>query len=105
MIRISRAFAYVLLVLLGVAVATAGVFVHDLTIRLGGISLPLGTVVALAGCAGLFVIGGLAMRERNGALLPVVAWGLTTLIFGQRRPRGTSSWPVMSRRTDICSRA
>jgi hypothetical protein len=77
-----------LLIVLGAVVGVAGVFVHGMSARVAGIPLPFGLVVALAGSAGLFVIGGLAVGERSGVLLPVLAWALTTLLFFVGRPEG-----------------
>jgi Family of unknown function (DUF6113) len=86
--RIGRVAAYVVLFLLGAVVGAAGSFVQAVTLSAGPVDLPVGLVVALAGCAGLFVAGVVVMRGRPGAVVPAVAWLLVVLLLSVKRPEG-----------------
>lgn len=70
---------YAALVPLAVFVAVCGAFTQQQSLYAGGVSWPLGAVVALAGCAGLFVGGAVLTGTALGAGLPTLTW-LATVI-------------------------
>jgi hypothetical protein len=76
-----RTVCYVVLAVLGVAVAVAGGLVQ------GG-WFPGGLLLALAGSAALFYGGGKLTRTRAGAALPAVLWFLTVVYLTVSRPEG-----------------
>lgn len=76
-----RAVGYVVLAVLGVAVATAGALVQD------GWS-PGGLLLALAGSAALFYGGGTFTGGRLGAAVPTVVWFVTVMYLTVSRPEG-----------------
>ncbi len=76
-----RGAGYLLLALLGVAVAAAGALVQDGWSG-GGLAL------ALAGSAALFYGGGRAVGHRLGAAIPTLLWFATVLYLTASRPEG-----------------
>jgi hypothetical protein len=76
-----RAAGYVLLAVLGVAVAAAGALVQD------GWS-PGGLVLSLAAGVALFYGGGTLIGRRLGAAVPTVLWFATVVYLTVSRPEG-----------------
>jgi hypothetical protein len=76
-----RVAGYLVLAVLGVAVATAGSLVQD------GWE-PGGPVLALAGSAALFYGGGKLTGTRLGAAVPTVLWFITVMYLSMSRPEG-----------------
>jgi Family of unknown function (DUF6113) len=85
---IGRLLAYLALLVLGAAVGVAGSFVQAATVDAGPVPVPFGLVIALGGCAGLFMGGAWVMRTRLGAVVPAVAWLLAVLVMSSKRPEG-----------------
>jgi hypothetical protein len=70
---------YVVLAPLAAVVGLLGCFVQQDTVLAGGVSLPLGALLALAACAGLFVSGATLTGTALGAGVPTVCWLLTVI--------------------------
>jgi Family of unknown function (DUF6113) len=85
---IGRTGAYGLLFWLGAAVGAAGAFLQAVSLDAGPFPVPVGLVLALAGCAGLFAGGATAMRTRLGALVPALGWLVVVLLMTSKRPEG-----------------
>jgi hypothetical protein len=86
--RGGRGLAYLVLAVAGGLVGAAGSFVQARVVHLGPVPLPVGLVIALAGCTGLFVGGACLMRGRAGAAVPAVPWLLAVLLLSNSRPEG-----------------
>lgn len=76
-----RVIGYVVLAVLGVAVAVAGALVQD------GL-FPGGLLLALAGSAALFHGGRRLTGTRLGAVIPTAVWFLTVMYVSASRPEG-----------------
>ncbi|WP_062206930.1 DUF6113 family protein [Streptomyces sp. NBRC 109706] len=76
-----RIAGYLGLGLLGLVAGIAGSLVQ------GG-WFPLGALLALAGCGGLFWGGALLTRTRIGAAAPAGGWMLAVLLLTVSRPQG-----------------
>ncbi|MFC5911416.1 DUF6113 family protein [Streptacidiphilus monticola] len=79
--RGGRVVSYLLLAVLGVLCGFAGSLIAMLW-------LPVGLLLALAGCGALFYGGGLLTGTRTGAALPAVAWFVSLLYVTEPRPEG-----------------
>jgi uncharacterized protein DUF6113 len=77
--RSLRLLCYVVLVPLAVVVAVCGAFTQQHMLYAGGVSWPLGALLALAACAGLFIGGTTLTGTALGAGLPTLVW-LATVI-------------------------
>lgn len=76
-----RAVSYVVLAVLGAAVAVAGGLLHDAW-------FPGGLLLSLAGGAALFYGGTLLTGTRLGALVPAGVWLVTVILLSSARPEG-----------------
>lgn len=76
-----RVIGYVILAVLGVAVAAAGALVQD------GF-FPGGLLLAVAGSAALFYGGRRLTGTRLGAAVPTAVWFLTVMYVSASRPEG-----------------
>lgn len=81
-----RGVVAALLAILGVLVGVAGAFSQSVIFRPGGVLLPVGLVVTLAGCLGAFVFGGRLMGSRIGAVCPAGTWFAVTAVFVAYQP-------------------
>jgi len=81
----SRAAGLVLVLLLTVLLAVWGAFLVPL--RLGGVPVPLGVLLALATLP-LCRAGGWALGSRLGAALPGAVWLVVGATLGTRRSEG-----------------
>lgn len=79
--RGARIVAYVVLAVLGGAVALAGALVQA-----GW--FPLGLLLALAGAVGLFLGGARLTRTKIGAAAPAGGWMLVVVLLTTSRPEG-----------------
>ncbi|MDG9716445.1 DUF6113 family protein [Streptomyces sp. DH24] len=77
----GRAFAYLLLFLLGGVVAVAGALVQPAW-------FPGGLLLALAAEAGLCLGAARALGSRGGAAAPAGGWMLTVILLTASRPEG-----------------
>jgi hypothetical protein len=81
----SRWIAYLLLVPLAAGVGIAGSFVQQHVVYAGGIGWPVGSLIALGGCAGLFFGGAALTGGTTGTALPVLVWFGTVLALAYGR--------------------
>lgn len=81
----------VLLVLLAVAGAVAGVvgsYVHDVSVEVLGLGLPVGLLVGLGTTAAVCLLAGWLVGNRLAVLAPAAAWFVPVLVLSTRRPEG-----------------
>lgn len=77
----GRIAAYAVLLVLGAIVGAAGALVQP------GL-FPGGLLLALAGCAGLFLGGGRATGSRGGVLAGAAGWLIAVVLLTTSRPEG-----------------
>ncbi|QKW08965.1 hypothetical protein HUT18_23850 [Streptomyces sp. NA04227] len=77
----ARLAAHALLLVLGALIGAAGALVQAAW-------FPGGLLLALAGAAGLFFGGGLAMGTRAGAGSPAAGWLVAVILLTASRPEG-----------------
>ncbi len=82
---VSRAGRFALVLLLTVLLAVWGAFLVPL--RIGGVPVPVGLLLALS-TVPLGLAGGRALDSRLGVALPGVLWLLVGVTLGSRRSEG-----------------
>lgn len=70
------------------AAAIAGAFVHPATAQMGGMDIPYGVVIALAGLAAVMVIAHAAVASRAGKALVAMGWLAPVFVLSQARSAG-----------------
>ena len=78
--------AYALVAVLTPLLAVWGAFLVPL--RVGGVPVPAGVLVAVVGNLGLGLAGARIVGSRLGALVPALGWLLVVLTLGSPRPEG-----------------
>lgn len=73
---------------LGIGVGLLGALAHSMSVRMLGLSLPVGLLPALAGLAGLLVGTGTILRSRLVLLAPAAGWALAVFPLAVPRPEG-----------------
>ncbi|MGQ0632280.1 MAG: DUF6113 family protein [Sporichthyaceae bacterium] len=77
----------VVLVALGLAVGTAGAFVHPLKADLGP-AWPTGLLLSVLAIVGVVISAGLLTRSRFGAAAVLVGWTVSVAVFTSPRADG-----------------
>lgn len=86
--RVGRAVLLVLLAGVGGLVGVVGSFVHDASVELVGVGVPVGLVVALGMVGAVQLLAGWSLRSRFAVLAPGAGWLLLVLRLGIPRPEG-----------------
>ncbi|HEX6233628.1 MAG TPA: DUF6113 family protein [Jiangellaceae bacterium] len=68
--------------------AVAGTFVHPATARMGGMDIPFGVVIALAGLAAVMVIAHASVPSRADKAIVAVGWLAPVFVLSQARSAG-----------------
>jgi hypothetical protein len=74
--------------LLAFAAGVLSAFVHKAALDLGGLSLPVGLVAALAAAAALVLLARTVAGSRAAVLVVGAAYGLPVLVLSQLRAEG-----------------
>ncbi len=85
---VLRVLAVVVAGGLGIGVGLLGAFVHSMSVRMLGVSAPLGLLPALGGIGALLVTTGTVLRSRLPLLAPAAGWALAVFPMAVPRPEG-----------------
>lgn len=86
--RRGRAVVLVLLTLVATAVGAVSGFVHRTSVDIAGVTLPIGLVVSLGGCAALVMLARRFGGGRAAVLVVAAAYTIPVLVLSQFRPEG-----------------
>lgn len=91
---VGLVLAYLLLLVLGVAVGVVGAFYSGWKLGHGTLALPAGLLLGIVGCLALFLGGRQLVLSRLGAAVPGVAWLLAVIVLSAARPEGDVVLPA-----------
>jgi hypothetical protein len=84
----GRVAGLVLLAAVGTVTGVAGSFLHDVSVEVLGVDLPLGLAAALVAAFAAYVLAGWVLRNRLAVLAPGVGWLVPVLALSLPRPEG-----------------
>ena len=85
---LGKVVLIVALTAVGAVAGIVGSFVHDVSVELLGVRLPVGVLLALGLAAAAFALAGWLLRNRLAVLAPGTGWLVPVLVMSVPRSEG-----------------